>query len=153
MAQPVPTSFLLGPYAAYHRDALTILVPEGNEGFDALRDYLGRRSAEVGRKLILMVLVRPGVSVDPVALRSKVHALLDDAAASLSCLVIAIDGHGFFASTFMSISSMLFMHTRTAKTPVRVFKNLDGAGEFVEQTLDGADWVVPFIESVKRALG
>ena len=152
MTPPLPTRFRLGPNAAFHHGALSVLVPTGTEGFEVLRAYVDRRAAEVGRKVVLMVVVRPGVSVDPGTLRADVHALLDEAAASLEHLVLAIDGHGFFASTFMSIASMLFIHTRHAKTPVRVFKSLDDAGAFIAGILPGTDWVVPYVESVRRAL-
>lgn len=151
MSRPLPTSFTLGANRAFHEGPLTILVPVGDGGFDDLIDYLARRSADLGRPVLLMVVVRPGVKVDPANLRAQVTRLLEGSSDSLESVAVAIDGHGFFASTFMSIASMLFIQMRKAKTPMRVFKSLDDAVAYGVEVLD-APWVGEFAAQVRATL-
>lgn len=151
MNEGLPSSFRLAANLVFHDRTLTVLVPAGDDGFGELRTYLRVRASELGERVILLVVLRPGVRADAAILREEVKALVNEEAESLAHLVLAIDGVGFFASTFMSMASMLFMHTRGSHTPMRVFKNLDAASEYVASLLN-ADWPQTFIASIRLAL-
>lgn len=139
-----------GEFAIYCRDQALVLVPAADRAFDVLLAFIQNRVAEVGAPLSMVVLVRPGVRAEASHLRTEVNNLLATLDEDVACMAVAIDGRGFFASTFMSMASGLFMHTRHGKTPLRAFRGPEAACAWVHEMGGGAmPWLEEYVESVR----
>lgn len=139
-----------GEFTIYCRDRVLVLVPATDRAFDVLLAFIQSRVAEVGAPLSMVVLVRPGVRAEASHLRTEVNKLLATLGDDVACMAVAIDGRGFFASTFMSMASGLFMHMRHAKTPLRAFRGPEAACAWVREAGGAAmPWLGDYVESVR----
>ncbi|MBV1860854.1 MAG: hypothetical protein KUG77_20735 [Nannocystaceae bacterium] len=142
-----------GDFTIYCRERVLVLVPRTDGGFDVLRPFIQARAVEVGGPVSLLVLVRPGVRAAAAHLRDEVSALLLDLGTDITLVAVAIDGRGFFASTFMSIASGLFMFTRHGDTPLRAFRGVEPAWTWIqEESGDPAPWLPGYVADIRAAL-
>ncbi|MGH1340456.1 MAG: hypothetical protein ACRBN8_02810 [Nannocystales bacterium] len=136
----------------YARDTAVVVVPNSDTGFDETRAFIQQRHAELGARIGVVVLVRPGIEGDALRIRESTQTFLAEASDALACMAYAIDGRGFFASRFMSVASGIFLHLRGTTTPMRACASAADAADWVAMHLGDAPWVGPFVESVREQL-
>lgn len=140
-----------GEFTIFCREHVLVLIPATDGAFGALRQFIQKRAAETGGPVSMLVLVRPGVRADAAHLRTEVNSMVSDLEDEIACMAVAIDGRGFFASTFMSMASGLFMHTRHSSTPLRVFSGTESACAWLQEG-SPAPWLPGLIEAVRAAV-
>lgn len=136
----------------YARDTLVVVVPNSDTGFEETRAFVEDRSAQLGARIGVVVLVRPGIQGDAMRLRESTRAFLTEGADALACMAYAIDGRGFFASRFMSVASGIFLHVRDATIPMKACVSAAEACDWVAAHLGEAPWVRPFVDGVREQL-